>query len=482
MAYTRVTNTKNGTAAIRYALEEQSHKEGMDRVLMASGSNTDPQSAMMQMRDTWKAYGKDDGEAVQMYRIIQSFDDNELDPSNPEDIEKANAIGKEFASEMYPDRQALIVTQADGEGGKLHNHVLVNSVSFVNGKSLRRDPYEVTVNGEQMQVGSKEWDDISEKTDDVIQRHGLKPIDTDATRNRKTSQEKRLAASGKYVWKDDLRERIEQGLEDSNVTDRDAFIEHMQDNHGVGVKWKDNLKYMTYSFDDEDGKSRKSRNNKLGTDYGQDAITERLQKNKESQVKTAGSFDMNDELSAMLAKQQPKRRRQHKTPEMTEDIRREMDKMQQEREDKAIQEQERQEQEENARIEAEQREQAEKEQQEQAHKEQVEKERREEEEKERQAEQRRQLELQRAQAVQRIQDATTPREKVTPYVADKFLETAGELEGKTRTRVTGEKVPYSDHDIYRNTKFKIADEQRQEQGSQQEIVAEHVAEDSGPEL
>jgi hypothetical protein len=238
MAYTRVTKTRDGRAAIRYAFEEQKKKEGMDRVLAASGSNVDPKFAMMQMKAVWDRFGKDDGKTVQMYRIIQSFGLDELDPSNPEDVEKANNIGREFAEEMYPGRQSLIVTQADGKGGKLHNHVLVNSVSFIDGKSLRDD--------------TKEFYPIARKTNEIMRRHGMNPpeLPDGKKENKRSHVERKLAAAGGYVWKDDLKERITAGMNSPLVTSEDEYVEHMRDEYGVGVRFRG-------SVEDDDGKKIK---------------------------------------------------------------------------------------------------------------------------------------------------------------------------------------------------------------------------------
>lgn len=473
MAYTRITNTRNGSAAIRYAFEEPSHREGMDRVLMASGSNLDPRFAMIQMRDVWKAHGKNDGETVQMYRVIQSFGLDELDPNNPNDVQRANEIGQALASELYPDKQALIVTQADGEGGKLHNHVLVNSVSFTDGKSLRG--YR------------KEHDAVAEKTDEILVRYGMKPLDTENTRKRRTSQEKRLAEAGKYVWKDDLRGRIDDLLSDPSVNSQDVFIERMKADFDVDVKYRG--KSITYSFEDANGTQRKSRDKKLGTDYGQETVSERFETNallfeaeerrKKAEQNSLGfDFDFESELQAMVGQPKAKSRRsvKPKETELMKQVRLEREaKEQAERMDKVHAEALL----ENAHIDAIREEQAREkrraEQREIERQQQAERERREQ-EKRRALEQQRQLEKQREQALKRIHKATTPYTKVTPEFIDKFIESSRELKGKTHTTITGKRVPYSDTDIYHHTRFKLAEEKRKAQQGHNVAVEQNQTE------
>lgn len=229
---------------------------------MASGSNLDTQFAMQQMRAVWESHRKSDGKSVQMYRVVQSFGLDELNPLDPDDIAKANEMGLELASELYPDKQSLIVTQADGKGGKLHNHILVNSVGFVDGKSLRGF--------------RKEHEAVADKSDELLVRHGMKVLDTDKTRNKRTRQEQRLEKAGKYVWKDDLRARIGEALKDIDVTSRDVFIERLEAVHGVTVNYTEGRKNVSYSFADADGKKRKVRDARLGTDYGKETLEERF--------------------------------------------------------------------------------------------------------------------------------------------------------------------------------------------------------------
>lgn len=57
---------------------------------------------------------------------------------------------------------------------------------------MRYEPGTVEMNGEKLYVGSKEWDEISEKTNEIIQRHGLTPIDTENTRKRRSVMENGL--------------------------------------------------------------------------------------------------------------------------------------------------------------------------------------------------------------------------------------------------------------------------------------------------
>lgn len=491
MAYTRVTNTRNGPSAIRYAFEEPSRKKDMDRVLMASGSNLDPNFAMQQMRDVWKAHGKDDGDTVQMYRIIQSFDLNQLDPSNPEHVALANEIGQTLANELYPDKQALIVTQADGEGGKLHNHVLVNSVGFADGKSLRG--YR------------KEHSTIADKSDEILQRHGLTPIDTENTRVKRTSQEKRLAEQGKYVWKDDLRGRVDDVLSDVNVIDRDTFKSRLKDDYDVDVTLGDKRKYVTYRFDDGDGKQRGIRHNRLGTDYGKETLDKRFQENfeklhhealaenklfdeqkvREKQTFKVDSigFDFGAELEAMRSpkRSRPKATRSSGSDEITKRIeaRRETEALA-----KEIDTLHGQGLIENAHIDAnkdnvqfdEQLLEKLQKEQEQAEQEEIQRKQREEQQRQEQLrkEQQEQQRL-RNDAIRRINDSQPPHRRIpiTDELIKKFIALDGELQGKMTTKVDMLRMkeyqaPFDDKDKVLMADRRVQDDEKQQREMERE--------------
>ena len=496
MAITRVTNTRNGASAIRYAFEEPSHKKGMDRVLAASGSNLDTNFAMQQMKATWKSHGKDNGKAVQMYRIIQSFGLDELDPNNPEDIEKANMIGLEFASEVYPDRQSLIVTQADGEGGKLHNHILVNSVGFADGKSLRGK--------------ATNWSYISDKSDEIIQRHGLEPLEKDKSKDKETMAELKLRSKGEYVWKDDLKARIESNLDNLGVMSKESFKDSMESDYEVSVKYRG--KGLSYSFLDDEGKQRRIRASRLGSDYELEALEERFKANLEEQEipqektevlqdesqsnqdieesvlqeEKVLFFDIDAELENLRGKKSSKDKPTIDSS-VIEKVRQEMEleKIERLHEDALIENahhdalidnqevdaQKEKELEDQARI------RAEKEKERMEKKKELEEKQRLQRELEAQRELERQEELRRERLRQRIEGvAPYNHADITDEFIDRFDEVSQELEGKINIS-----KPYNDLDFYHITDRRLKEEARQE-GEQQEVVKDFDGLEDGQNL
>ena len=89
------------------------------------------ETAFAEMQATKQRFGKLGG--VVGYHFIQSFAPGEVTP------EQAHRIGVEFAERLFDKRyEAVIGTHLDK--AHLHNHVVVNSVSFVDGKKYHSSP------------------------------------------------------------------------------------------------------------------------------------------------------------------------------------------------------------------------------------------------------------------------------------------------------------------------------------------------------
>ena len=89
------------------------------------------ETAYAEMQATKQRFSKPGG--VVGYHFIQSFAPGEVTP------EQAHTIGVAFTQRLFGDRyEAVVGTHLDK--AHLHNHVVVNSVSFVDGKKYRSSP------------------------------------------------------------------------------------------------------------------------------------------------------------------------------------------------------------------------------------------------------------------------------------------------------------------------------------------------------
>lgn len=116
------------TDVIEYA--EDGNKTVRDTERFVSGVNCDAETARQEMILAKNAFDKNDG--ICAYHAIQSFAPGEVTP------ETAHEIGIRLAKEMWGERyQVLVATHLDHE--HIHNHFVINSVSFLDGKRLWKE-------------------------------------------------------------------------------------------------------------------------------------------------------------------------------------------------------------------------------------------------------------------------------------------------------------------------------------------------------
>ena len=131
LAVIKIKNIKsNLQAVINYAKNGEKTEHG----ILVSSINCNVDTAYEEMALTKKFFHKE-GKTLG-YHIIQSFKGNEVPP------EKANQIGKELAKELWRDKyQVVICTHINKQN--FHNHIILNSVSFVDGKKYHNSNAEI---------------------------------------------------------------------------------------------------------------------------------------------------------------------------------------------------------------------------------------------------------------------------------------------------------------------------------------------------
>lgn len=123
--------------ALHNAMNYASDDYKTEKRMFVSVINATPDTAWHKMQQTKKRFRKTDG--IVAFHAIQSFKPGEVTP------ELAHEIGKRLAKEMWGDRfEVLIATHLNKE--HLHNHFVINSVSFLDGKKY----YDNTANYNRM--------------------------------------------------------------------------------------------------------------------------------------------------------------------------------------------------------------------------------------------------------------------------------------------------------------------------------------------
>ena len=210
-----------------------------DRII--SGKDCSPQNAIDEMNTTKELYSKTDG--ISYHHIIQSFKPDELNPK------KAHEIGLELAKSQFKNHEVLVVTHIDKE--HIHNHLVINSVSFKNGRKL---------------ISNKETlREIKRESNRICQREKLSVIKAPHAQNRYSMAEYKLAEKGMSIWKEQLRSAIDEAKENSkNLVE---LRQYLKNNFNIDMKIQDkNLSFL------HPEKEKYCRGKKLGYAYTKEEI------------------------------------------------------------------------------------------------------------------------------------------------------------------------------------------------------------------
>ena len=206
---------------LRYT--QQDEKTLWEGQRLVTGWNCTAQSACTEMRLTKERYRKTDGR--QYYHFVQSF--AETDDLTPQEV---HAIALELARREFPNFEVLVATHIDTD--HLHSHLVVNSVSFQDGKKLHQSAADLQAH--------------RQASDEICAAHGLDilpPPEKQVKQKRMGTREYRSAVKGES-WKFRLMNTIDQCMRYAET--REEFISLME-SEGYQVRWTDSRKNITYT-------------------------------------------------------------------------------------------------------------------------------------------------------------------------------------------------------------------------------------------
>jgi len=230
---------------INYVLNKEKTTE---RII--SGKDISPSNAIAEMNTTKELYGKKEG--ITYHHIIQSFKPGEITP------EKAHEIGTELAEKQFKNHEVLIATHKDKE--HIHNHLIINSVSFKDGHKLITDKTSLK--------------EIKLENDRICLREHLSIIEKPYAKERYSMTEYKLAEKGLPIWKEQLRSAIDEAKEHSkNML---GLKEYLKENFNIEMKIQN--KNVSYLHPD---KQKYCRGDKLGGAYTKEGVSSEFEKIKE---------------------------------------------------------------------------------------------------------------------------------------------------------------------------------------------------------
>ena len=223
--FTAIKNRGGGGGALGGVLRyvQQEEKTTWEDRRLVSGWNCTARSVYDEMRLTKKRFDKTDGR--QYYHFVQSFDTQ--DDLSPQEV---HAMGLELAQREFPNFEVLVATHVDTE--HFHNHLVVNSVSFQDGKKLHQSAADLQAH----RIAN----------DEICAAHGLEilpPPQKQVKQKRMGTREYRSAVKGES-WKFRLMNTIDQCMK--YAATREEFISLMK-SEGYEVRWTENRKNITYT-------------------------------------------------------------------------------------------------------------------------------------------------------------------------------------------------------------------------------------------
>ena len=164
------------------------------------GVNCHPATARMEMMAVKKRFGKEDGTIA--YHGYQSFAPGEATP------EIAHRIGVELAQRLWGDRyQVVVATHLDKEN-HLHNHFVLNTVSFADGIKFHRT--------------EKDYHEMRRVSDELCREYGLSIIQNPQPGKSKQYSEWRAEQEQRPTWRGLIRCDIDEVIRQS-MTERQFF-------------------------------------------------------------------------------------------------------------------------------------------------------------------------------------------------------------------------------------------------------------------
>ena len=235
--------------ALKDVLAYAKDEEKTEKQFFVSGIGCDPKQARNQFIYYKNHFSKPDG--IQAYHGYQSFSEDEVTP------EEAHQIGMEFAQKVWGDRfQVVVTTHLNTKC--LHNHFVINSVSFVDGKRLQNQ--------------EKSWRYFRHISDEICREHGLGVIEKPETH-----------IDSRY-----LQECDKQGLPTRYNLARAAIDDAIAHSRTMG-EFQHNLTKLGYYYDMNKkhkywtirpmGSKKSIRLYRLGEDYTNRRIRERIEEN-----------------------------------------------------------------------------------------------------------------------------------------------------------------------------------------------------------
>jgi hypothetical protein len=210
----------NPEKTLKTVLEYVGDEIKTEGTMFVTAFNCDKDTAYSDMTKTQKRWNKAEHKnAVLAYHLIQSF------PKNIVSAEQAYQHGKDFVEKYLADKYEVVIsTHLDRQ--HFHNHIIFNSVSFMDGKKYRNNFKDY-------------FFDIRGISDMVSKEHGL-PVITPKDKGKHYAEWK-AQQEGRPTIRSVIRQEVDEIIRDSY--NFQTFIELLW-RRGYTVKYGERVKYI----------------------------------------------------------------------------------------------------------------------------------------------------------------------------------------------------------------------------------------------
>lgn len=218
-------------------------KEGKTVEELKEGINCTTDNVEKEFNIIKQLHNKTEGK--QYYHFTQAF--------SPEDNitpDKAHQLGREWIERNIEGHQIYMVTHIDKN--HIHNHFVINSVNMDNGLKLQISPNKLL--------------EMKKDSNTLCNRENLSKINLEPNKGiSKTDSEYRLEKKGVTPWKDELRQCIDYGKD--NTRNIEELKEYLKEHFNIEVRETKNS--ISYKHPEQ---NKSVRGNKLGGDYTKEGL------------------------------------------------------------------------------------------------------------------------------------------------------------------------------------------------------------------
>ena len=242
--------TQEDIQGLRDVMDYMTQDSKTEEQRYVSGVNCVPAIARDEMQMVKRQFGKEGG--IVAFHGYQSFAPGEVA------AEQAHEIGIELARRLWGDKfQVVVATHLDRE--HIHNHFVLNSVSFVDGKKFNDCKATYTL--------------MRHTSDELCREHGLSVIEHPEQGRTMSYDAWEAEQKGKSTWYSQIRRDVDAAITRSFLFER--FVANLRE-QGYEVKLE---KYIAVR---PPGKERFVRLKTLGDNYTEKAIRQRIRNHEQT--------------------------------------------------------------------------------------------------------------------------------------------------------------------------------------------------------